>query len=54
MLQKYRVIFTLKYDAKPGETVAVVGDNKVLGNMEDHKLCPMKLKKDTVNIWQSS
>jgi hypothetical protein len=44
----------LKYDANPGESIAVVGKNQELGQMIDFKQCPLKLKHDSNNIWQSN
>ena len=53
-IKKFKLVIKLKYDAQPGETVSVVGSLDRLGNMQDFKKCPMRLKVGTTNIWQTT
>lgn len=52
--KKYKLVFRLKYEAQPGESVSVLGCLDRLGGMKDFNRCPMKLKSGSTNIWQSS
>lgn len=51
--KRFKLTFVLKYEAQPGESVAVVGAHSKLGNMKDFRLCPLRKKLNQTNTWQS-